>query len=105
MDSHLLRLLGAPTGAFGPSLANLSAGLVIALLLVAFGGTGLAWSDFSPALLASLIGGIALLFWLWRTTSLRVRTFTNGFVVWHRGKVEVFLWTRIAEVIQQRVIS
>ena len=126
---HALDELGALVQTFGPSKANMLAGLVIGALGLLVGGSLVAWmiaTGFSPydnerpgpdkhlpvwlgsvfAVVGSgiAIAGLSVAVWVVRHFSFRVYVCSRGFGYTASGGIVVFLWDQIKEV-EERIVQ
>ena len=106
-EKELIDRLGTPVNTFKPSRANMMAGLIVAILMIAGFGGGGAWllaNQDKPNLIevACLLGlamvGVAILFWVRSAASRRVLICPNGFIEICRGKPVGCYWSQISEV-------
>jgi hypothetical protein len=111
-EKELIDRLGAPLTTFRPSLANMIAGIILALLMVGGGSVGalaIMRANHKPqdvtgaviwgVVLVGLVpGGIALLLWVKSVISRRVLICPGGFILIARGKAAGCCWDQISEM-------
>jgi hypothetical protein len=120
-----VRRLGTPTQTFKPGLANLIAGIIVGLVMMAVSGPALvafirmamqsdpklsvAENKLVSAIgfglggifgLGLALGGIALIYWVRGMFSFRLYVCPEGFYYTHRGNVHVFRWEEIERVVE-----